>query len=160
MKIVGKIFAVLYGVVFSVVLLGFGALFMGKDFISKEFITEAIKTADLNEITIEQINVPELSEKYGDSATVEEVLIAEMVKAGFTEEKAKEVLNDKKLREFIAEKAGDSLDNILEGKKVTKVTASELKDVLSALELSDDDYNELANYINRIIDEVNARSGN
>lgn len=160
MKIVGKIFAVLYGVLFSFILVIFGAFFMGKDFISKEFITEVIKTADLSEVTIEDINVPELTEKYGSKATVEDVLISEMVKHGLTEEKARELLNDEKLREYIANKAGDSLDNVLSGKKVTKVTAEELKDVLAVLELTDDEATQLADYINDIIDEVNARSGN
>lgn len=160
MKIVGKIIAVIYSVLFSAVILAFGVIFMGKDLTSKEFLTEIVKSADLNEITIEQINIPELSEKYGNSATVEEVLIEEMIKAGLTEEKARELLNDEKLREFIAEKAGDSLDNVINGTKVLKVTSSELKDVLSTLELSDSDYVDLADYINKLIDEINARSGN
>lgn len=155
MKLIGKIFASIYSSFFTIILTGFLSLFFMQGVLSKDFIATTLKSLNFSEITVKEFGLDEYVQKYGENATVEDAIVAELKNSGVDEEKVRKILNDENIKDFIAKKVNEIIDSAALEKDVSLVTESEIKDALRNLELTDNDYKEITNFLNEVITDFN-----
>ncbi len=155
MKIVGKIFASIYSILFVFISLCFLSLFFTRTFISRDFLVSSLKKIDLEAIKVEDLGTNDYFADYDENITLSEAITNEMEKAGIDKEKAEEIVNDEKLREFIGDKANEVIEAIANEEEIKVVTNDEVKDALGVLELTEDNYQEVTDFLNEVISEVN-----
>ncbi len=155
MKIVGKIFASIYSILFVFISLCFLSLFFTRTFISRDFLVSSLKKIDLEAIKVEDLGTNDYFANYDENVTLSEAITNEMEKAGIDKEKAEEIVNDEKLREFIGDKANEVIEAIANEEEIKVVTNDEVKDALGVLELTEDNYQEVTDFLNEVISEVN-----
>ena len=155
MKIIGKIFASVYSTILTLVMIAFLMLFFAQSVISKEFIASALKSFDFSEVTVKEFGLEDYVQKYGEDATVEDAILSELEAAGIDKEAARKVINDDNIKDFVADKASEIIEAVSEEKNVTLVTEAEIRDALQNLDLTNEDYASITDFLNEVITEFN-----
>lgn len=155
MKMAGKVFALVYSAFMVFLLLAFMILFYTRIVLSKDFLAKSLSELDYGAITVKALGLDSYLEKYGEDATVEDAITAELEELGVDTETAKKVVNDKNLREFVGGMASELITAGVNGETMEKVTLEEIEESLSVLELTDDQYRIVTDFLNDAIDVYN-----
>lgn len=156
LKILGKCFSVMYSVIFTFILLVFVVALFITSMISTDFIVETFKSVDLSTFKVSDIDLPsEYQTKYGNNATLEDVVVGEMVASGLEEDTARDFINDDNVREFIGEKAREMLDAEITDRDISKVSEEDVAKALENINVTDENIEAITDFFNEFIDEYN-----
>ena len=155
MKTLGKLLASLYSFCFTFLLLVFLVFFFIRGLTTQNFWTNALKEMDFSQIKVKDYGLDDYIKKYGENATIEDVITIELENAGIDTESVNKILNDESIREFVGSKANEIIDAAMNKKEVGEVTETEIKEALNVLNLSEEEYQEVTDFINEVITQFN-----
>ena len=155
MKIVGKIIAVIYSLVFTIVLICFMFGFFGRTILNEKFFAQAIRDLDFSQIKLEDLHLEEYFSQYEGNYSLADVIEDELEDAGINTEEVKKIINDKDLKEFVGVKINEALKSGINGEEIEELSVSEVKSALKVLELSEEENEELTDYLNDLITKFN-----
>ena len=155
MRFAGKVFALVYSVWMIFILLAFMTLFFTRTVLSEKFLSSALSKLDYGAITVKALGLDDYAEKYGKDATFEDVITTELENLGIDTETAYKIFNDEDLQVFIAGKASELIDAGVNSSKLDEVSETEIKDALGVLELSEENYQKVTDFINDFIEGFN-----
>lgn len=156
LKILGKCFSVIYSVIYAFALYIFVIILFITTLISTSFMVEVIKSVDLADIKIADTELSsEYAAKYGEDATLEDVVVGEMVEVGIEENSARELVNDENIREFLGEKIGELIDNSITGNDVASIEEKDMQKALVNISLTEEEVKNITDFLNDFIDEYN-----
>lgn len=138
MRILGKIIAVLFSIIYFFLMTAFMILTFAMNFVSGDYYANVFKSLDLKEIKISDLG--ELKEGFdlGEDANLEDVLVQGLTESGVSDETAKAIIDNKEIREVLGNFIGEYINYNLGGEEPT-ISRSEVetiyknKDVIAAI---------------------------
>lgn len=160
MRYAGKVFAVIYSILLVFLLLAFMILFYTRTVISEKFLSHSLSKLDYGAITVKALGIDEYLEKYGENATLEDIITIELENAGIDVQTTKKIINDENLQAFIGGKISELIDAGVNSSELEEVTEEEIEEALDVLDLSKANYQKVTDFINDFIVEFNKEMKN
>lgn len=163
MKIVGKIFAVLFCIIYFFLLTGFMSLSLVRNLSNGNYYSEVLTEIDLNKIRISDMGNFFDGSGLDEDATLEDAVVKFFESSDVDEEKVRKLIDNKEIREFIGNFVGDYVNYTMGGEKPVLVE-TEVKKVLTNPDLTsivgepteeelDNMYNQLTEFIDNVIEK-------
>ena len=173
MKVVGKIFAILYSILFTPVMLILILIFTVSGYFKSNFYTDLISNDFLKKTKISEISTnfdvkQEITELCGEDCTIEGAIIAIASKEyGVDEKLVKEALNDSDIQKAIGDFLGTfiSLQTTGEAKKLNynifdKALKKEVsKEILRLIGYTNEEFKQIIKEYNESVDDFNSYEG-
>lgn len=162
MKILGKIIAVLYSIIFTLAIVLVSILITSSNLLRGDFYTELLTNVDLKEISASDLG---LSEEEGTN--LEDALVDKLTDFGFTESASVSMLQSKEIKEVLGNVIGQVINYNINKGDAPKVTKDQVKVIFDNEEVkktldadfSDEDINELVENINEMLLEFTDLGG-
>lgn len=127
MKIVGKFFAVIFCIIFYFILTGLMMLTFASNIFNSNYYASILEDINLKEIRVSDLGDLINEKEFKGSDTLEIVLVNYLGKANIEESKAKELLNNKKVRKTIGKLLGEIIVYSIGGEKPS-MSKDDIKD--------------------------------
>lgn len=162
MKVLGKIIAVLYSIIFVFALTGVSLLIGASNLLDGSFYTEVLKSVDLNEI-----NASDLGLTDNPDESLQDVLVNQLSESGLDKQVSEAILNNEEIKEVVGDVIGQVIDYTAGIGEAPKVTTEQAKVILNNKnvkqlldeDLTDEDINELVNGLNEFLKEFADEGG-
>lgn len=154
-KFIGKLFAFLYSMVFFAVLNIFLILIFITNVLGTKFYENIVINIDLSKIEYKDIAQNYIKDKIPSEITVEEKLIDVMEKANIEENKAREIIENEKLRALVGKYIGKSIDYVLGKDELPQIENTEVDNILKEFNLNDKVNDNVDEIISKINKELN-----
>lgn len=126
MKIVGKIFAVIFCIIYFFVLMGFMVFDFAGNVVSSNYYANIFENIDLETIKVSDLKGFFNEGEYDSNATLEDVIVNFFSEEDIEERKVKALLNDKTARKTIGKVIGDLVSYAMGGEKPA-ITRNDIK---------------------------------
>lgn len=161
MKIVGKIFAVLYSVIFSLLIFVCSLGLVVTNVFTPSFFKDALKSVDLNELSAKDLGLSD-----DPNASLGDALADTLAEAGFDKAVAKKIMENEEIKEVAGDVIGKFVNYQSTG-EVPQVSKSDVQKVINnpdvkqiiGTSISDADINEMVNEVNNMLKELCEEGG-
>lgn len=163
MKIVGKLFAFIFSIIYCVVLTAFITLNYSTNLLKGEFYTEILNKVDLNEVEVkvkdnitgEETNVP-----------LNELVIEGLTENGMSEEDATKIIANENIKRVLGNVVGEIVNYQLNKGDTPEVSKEDIKSIINDPDLNknteiltDEEINELQQNINLFLSKLALEGG-
>lgn len=158
MKIVGKIIAVLYSILFVLILFGMSLLIASTNLLKGDFYADLLKNVNLKEIDASSLG---LSDEEG--VTLEDALADKLSDIGLSKSTSKAILENAEIKEVVGDVIGQVINYKVGNGNAPKVTKEQVKTVFENEEvkkafggesIDSEDLDEMVNEINSMLKEL------
>jgi len=151
----GKFFAVIFSIIYSIILVGGIMLFFLSSFFKGDIYVDVLKSIDLKEIKLSEID-PRLVDVFGEDATIEDALVTSLESAGIDSDVALEIINNPEVKEVVGEFVGDCINYSVNPTQIPKIDEKDIEKVIDnidASKITDKEINK--DEIKEYVDEIN-----
>ncbi len=170
LKVIGKIFAVIFCIVYFFLLTGFMTISFAGNFLSGDYYGKVLEKIDLKTIKMSDLGDFLEGSDLDADATVEDALIKYIVESGTDEEKAIALVENKEVKRLLGKYIGQYVNFNVTG-EIPKVEKKDVEDLLSIPDLTsiigeptqediDKVYNQLNDLVNEIVEGPGDKGGN
>ena len=151
----GKFFAVIFSIVYSIILVGGIMLFFLSSFFKGDIYVDVLKSIDLKEIKLSEID-PRLVEVFGEDVTIEDAVVTSLESAGIDSDVALEIINNEEIKEVVGEFVGECINYSVNPTEIPKIDEKDIEKVIDNIDTSkitDKEVNK--DEIKEYVDEIN-----
>ena len=163
MKIIGKLFAFIFSIIYCVVLTAFITLNYSTNLLKGEFYTEILNKVDLNEIELkvkdnitgEETNVP-----------LKDLVIEGLTENGMSEEDATKIIENENIKRVLGNVVGEIINYQLNKGDIPEVSKEDIESIINDPDLNknretltDEEINELQQNINSFLSKLALEGG-
>lgn len=173
LKVVGKIFAVLFCIVYFFVLSGLMTISFAMNLLSGNYYVTILKNVDLGKIKVSELGdaideIKGLDEiDIDEDTTVEEVLISLLKESGVDENTAIAIIENNEIREIIGNFIGDYMNYIAGDGERPKINKQDVKTILTNPDVvraygkqpTDEDIDKIYDQLNELANEIIENGG-
>lgn len=157
MKIVGKIFAVLYTIVFSVFLLAFSLILPVSNGLNASFFSGLLNTIELSEIKAKDLGFSD-----DPNISLEDALVDTIAEMGIDKNVAKEIMENEEIKDLAGNLLEKFVNYTINPEEVPQISREEVETVLnnSAVKevmdssISSEDIDEIVKEANKALKEM------
>lgn len=162
MKVLGKIAAILYSIIFVLAFFGVSLLVGASNLLNGSFYTSVLKSVDLNEI-----NASDLGLTDNPDESLEDVLINQLSESGLDKQVSEAILNNDEIKEVVGDVIGQVINYTINKGEAPKITKDQAKTILDNKDVkkmldedfTDEDINELVSELNEFLKEFADEGG-
>lgn len=152
MKIVGKIFAILFSVLFGIILFAFSIVTFVSSIYNENFYENILKNIDLSTIKLSDLGVDL-------EGTVEDYLVYSLNEIGFDSETSRSIIRNDEIKEVLGEFVSDCVEYAIKKEEIPQIEKEDIDKILNNKEvkekieskIKDEDINKLVKEVNNFI---------
>lgn len=131
LKIIGKIFAVLFSAVYFFALASFVILFFGSNLLSTTYYKSVLKSIDLKEIKIKDLNVNINELDIDENTSVQDIIVEGLEELGLNNEMSIAIVENEEIREILGTYIGEFVNYQVSGGEMPEIKLEDVKTVLT-----------------------------
>ena len=132
----GKFFAIILSVVYSIGLTLILLLFFASSFTKGNIYTDILKSIDLNNVKLSDID-PRLADKFGSDVTLEDAFVTSLGKAGIDESVAREIARNPEIKEIVGDFVGDCINYSINQDELPQIKESDVNTILDNIDMEE-----------------------
>lgn len=156
LKVIGKIFAVLFCIVYFFVLLAFVTTFFATNFLKGDFYSNVITNIDLKNIKLSELDDVDFGIDMPEDATLNDVLVEALKRGGMEENVANKVMENKEIKELLGDVIGEYVSYSIIGGEAPVVTREDILVLANNKDITDAFGKPTDEEINNLVEQLNA----
>ena len=150
----GVFFAIIFSVIYSVGITLMIVLYFMSGFTKGNIYTDILKSIDLNSVKLSDVD-QRLVNYFGSDATLEEVFVSSLEKAGIDENVAREIANNPEVKEVVGDFVGDCINYSINQDELPQIKEKDVNVILDNIDVEeitgkDIEKQEIMNYVDDI----------
>lgn len=154
MKIIGKMFAVIFSSVFGIILFAFSLVTFVSSIYTEDFYTNIFKNIDLSAIKLSDLGIDL-------EGTLEDYLVSALEEVGIDKEASISILRNDEIKEVLGEFVSDCVEYATNKEELPKIEKEDINKILDNKEvkevvkdkIKEEDIDELITEVNNLIKE-------
>lgn len=131
LKIIGKIFAVLFSTVYFFILTGFVILFFGSNLLSTVYYKDVLKSIDLKEIKVKDLNINTDELVIDENTSVQDIIVEGLEESGLNNEMSVAIVENEEIRGILGTYIGEYVNYQVSGGEIPEIKLEDVKTVLT-----------------------------
>lgn len=160
MKIIGKVFSLIFSIIFFIGITIFGFLFLTSKFFNPNYYTEMLDSIEIKEIKVSELGIEDLTNEFGD-VTIEEAIVISLEKEDIDSEVALEIIESKEIKEILGKVISGIVDYEVTNETLPQLDKTDIDKLLDNKQINEIiqkenieiDREELLNQINKTLKE-------
>lgn len=151
----GKFFAIICSIIYSIILIGGIMLFFMSSFFKGNIYTDILKSVDLSKIKLSDID-PKLVSMFGNDVTLEKVLVMSLEDAGIDSDIALEIVKNDEIKEVVGEFFGECINYTVNKDEVPKISNEDVDKIIDNIDVNEINNKQIdKKEIMEYVDEIN-----
>jgi len=154
MKVIGKIFAVIFSCIFGIIIFSFSIVSFASSIYTEDFYSNIFKNIDLSTIKLSDLGVDV-------DGTVEDYLVDVLDKAGIDSEISRNIIRNDEIKEVLGEFVSECVEYATTKEEIPQIEKEDVNKILNNKDvkeivkdkISEEDIDELINEVNKLIKE-------
>lgn len=157
MKVIGKIFAVVFSTIYFFILLALLIINFGTNILKGDFYVSILKSVDLKTIKVSDLGNIIGTDEIDEGTTLEEVLIESLEESGIDKQVGIEILENDEIKEVVGKFIGEYINYSVTKENVPEISKEDINKIINNASVKKVIGNELDGMsIDEIYDELNS----